>query len=195
LTPLGTANLLRDADFRDRSTIFQPQVQVALLAVGSPGIIDASPLITGHLGRIEGSQVKQLRITVRTPVELRTFDFVRKDKNWVDQSGLKEFQVNEDNVSTVADLVARLDVNRIVSLTGGAKADQKLAPKDASVVIDAIMADLRPLTVTIGANFESLGYFTQVSTWPGAVFLLNPERVQPILRGASFFAKERVAAN
>jgi hypothetical protein len=195
LTSTGNANLLRDADFRDRSTIFQPQLQLAALAMGAPGLFDASPLVTGHLGRADAKQVKDLNIVLRTPFELRTFSFVRKDKGWVDQSGLKEFQVDEEAVNTVAELVARLNFNRVVLLSGGPKADQKLTPNDATLVIRAIMADLRIVTVVVGANFEGAGYFMQSSTWPGAVFLVNPERVQPILNGARFFAKERVAAN
>ncbi len=195
LAPAMTANFLRDTDFRDRSTVLQPEVHIAALAVGTPGFLSASPLITAQLGRGGSGQVKQLRVTVRTPVEVRTFSFARKDKNWTDQSGLKEFQLDEENVNILADLVGRLDFNRIVLLKGGPKADQKLTPKDASLVIDATMSDLTPITLTIGANFEGIGYFAQSSTWPGAVFLLDSTRVQPLLRGASFFAKERVAAN
>ncbi len=200
LLPSIFATVLRESDYRDRSTILQPQVHLAALLTGAPtqpfaAFLDASPLATGQLGRGDASQVKKLHITIRTPVELRSFAFVRKDKTWVDQSGLKEFQADDEHINTVAELAARLEMNRVVLLAGGPKADQKLTPKDATMVIDAVMTDLRVVTVTVGANFESLGYFTQVSTWPGAVFLLNPDRVQPILRGATYFAKERVAAN
>jgi hypothetical protein len=195
LAPALTSNLLRDTDFRDRSTVLQPEVHIAALAVGTPGFLSASPLVTAQLGRGGSSQVKQLRVTVRTPVEVRSFSFARKDKGWTDQSGLKEFQLDEENVNILADLVARLDFNRIVLLKGGPKADQKLTAKDASLVIEAVMSDLSPVTLTVGANFEGIGFFAQSSTWPGAVFLLNSDRVQPLLRGAGFFAKERVAAN
>ena len=200
LLPSIFATVLRESDYRDRSTILQPQVHLAALLTGAAAapfaaLLDASPLAIGQLGRGDASQVKELRVTIRTPVEVRSFAFVRKDKSWVDQSGLKEFQADDEHINTVAELVARLDMNRVVLLTGGPKTDQKLTPKDATMAIDAVMSDLRVVNVTVGANFESLGYFTQVSTWPGAVFLLNPDRVQPILRGATFFAKERVAAN
>jgi hypothetical protein len=195
LAPAVTANLVRDADLRDRSTILQPQLHIAALAVGAPGYWSASPLVTGVLSRASADKVKQLTVTVRTPVELRTFSFLRKDKSWADQSGLKEFQVDDEHVNAVADLAARLDFNRIVLVSGGPKADQKLTPTDATVVVTAVMADLSVVTVTVGASYEGFGYFAQVSKWPGAVFLLNLDRVQPILRGASYFARERVAAN
>ncbi len=201
LVPSVVMTVLRDTDFRDKSTILQPQVTLAVMAVVAPagqplaGWIDASPLITGQLGRGEASQVKQLRVTVRTAVEVRTFDFVRKDKNWVDQSGLKEFQVDDEHVNIVAKLIAGLEVNRVVMLAGGPKADQKLTSKDATVIIDALMTDGKDVHMAIGAGYEGLGHFTQISTWPGAVFLIGPDRVQPLLNGAVFFAKARVAAN
>ena len=174
---------------------------IAASAVALPGgqptaaLFDISPLVTAQFGRADASQVESLKITVRTPVEVRSFAFVRKDKVWTDLSGLQEFQIDGEHVNAVAELVARLDMNRVIQVTGGAKPDQKLTAKDASVLIEAVMADRRPITVTIGANFESLGFYTQASTWPGAVFLLNPDRVAPLLRGAAYFAKERVAAN
>ncbi|MEI7684028.1 MAG: DUF4340 domain-containing protein [Planctomycetota bacterium] len=200
LAPTVFANLLRSVDLRDRSTILQPHALLVAATIGAPaadalaGITSASPLVTCQLGKSDASQVKSLRITVRTPIEVRTFAFNRDGKGWTDQSGLKEFQIDEQHVGAVAELVAQLGVNRIVALTGGAREDQKLSAKEASVVIDGVMTDLRPVNITIGANFEGLGYFTQISTWPGAIFLLSPDRVQPLLGGAAYFAKERVAS-
>lgn len=201
LAPTPFANLLRTTDFRDRSTILQPQVVLAAAIVGAPasqsvnGILSGSPLATGHLGRGEGASVKSLRVMIRTPIEVRTFSFNRDAKGWTDQSGLKEFQIDDEHVTTVADLVASLPVSRFVSLTGGPRDDQKLTAKDATIVIDAVMNDLRPVTVTIGANFDNHGTFMQTTTWPGAIFFVSPERVQPLLQGAGFFAKERLAGN
>jgi hypothetical protein len=194
-------DLLKNAEFRDRSNVLGPAYDVAATLVTTPiaapinGLLAASPLATAQLGRLDGSAVKELRVTVRTPIEVRSFAFARKDKTWVDLSGLREFVVDADHIDAVADLATRLDMNRIVQLGGGPRADQKLTPKDAAVTIDAIMTDLRVVNVTIGANFEGLGFYTQTSAWPGAVFFLHPDRVAPLLRGAAYFAKERVAAN
>ena len=79
-------------------------------------------------------------------------------------------------------------------LAGGAKIDHKLSPADASLVIEAVFADGKKSTLTIGADYEGQGRFAQISTWPGAVFFLPPERVTPILGGIMYFAKERVVA-
>lgn len=201
LVPGAVANLLRTVDLRDRSTILASQVHLMTAFVGAPaatptaGFLTANPLVTGQLGRGDASQVKTLKVTVRTPIELRTFAFTRDGKGWTDQSGLKEFQIDDEHVNQIADLVARQEISRVISLVGSAKEDQKLTSKDASVVIEAVMSDLRPVSMTIGANFEGVGYFTQISSWPGAVFFVSPDRVLPILRGAAFFAKERVAAH
>jgi hypothetical protein len=181
-------------DFRDPSILLNPQAFLAAAAVGSPGLWAASPIVTGYVGTGDASQVQELRVTVRTPIELRSFAFQRQDKSWVDRSGLKEFQPDETKVTQTANLVLGLHVQRWISLTGGAKADTKLTPADATVTLEAVGKDGKTTTLTIGAEFEGRGYFAQISTLPGAVFLLSDDVVHPLLGGAAYFAKERVAS-
>jgi hypothetical protein len=181
-------------DFRDPSILLNPHAYLVAAAVGSPGLWAASPIVTGYVGNGDASQVQELRVTVRTPIELRSFAFQRQDKSWVDRSGLKEFQPDEAKVTQTANLVVGLQVQRWISLSGGAKADTKLTPADATVTLDAVGKDGKTTTLTIGAEFEGRGYFAQISTMPGAVFLLSADTVRPLLGGAAYFAKERVAS-
>ncbi len=59
--------------------------------------------------------------------------------------------------------------------------------------IDLVSED-RTITITVGAELERAGRFAHATTWPGAVFLLPEARIDPLLRGVGYFAKERTAA-
>ena len=185
--------LAQTIDLRDPSVILNQEVYLASAAFGSPGLLAGSPLVTGVLGTGNADAIQELKITLRTPIELRNFAFQRQDKGWIDRSGLREFQLDEVKVNAVLSLVMSVKIDRWVALSGGTRAEQKLAASESLVILEAVGKDGKTTTLTIGADFEGHGYFSTISTWPGAVFLLSPEQVRPLLGGAASFAKERVA--
>ncbi len=69
-----------------------------------------------------------------------------------------------------------------------------MSPKEASLIIELGLEGGETITLTVGALFERVGYFAQSSVWPEAVFFLAGTKVEPLLRGVGYFAKERVAS-
>jgi len=63
------------------------------------------------------------------------------------------------------------------------------------------MEDGKTITLLVGASYLQFGHFAASSLWVGpdgkmaAVFFIPSSAVDPILGGASFFAKERSAAD
>ncbi len=90
--------------------------------------------------------------------------------------------------------LAALQASRWIKLAGGPTSEQKLAPQQSTLRIEAILEDGRSYTLTVGAPFEGQGYYAQSSAWPGAVFLLGTNQVTPYLQGPAHFAKERAVA-
>jgi hypothetical protein len=191
--------MLRDSDFRDRAVVLntEPALLAGELAIATfqGNWLLASPLVTGNLYQPDPAKVKELKIALRTPAELRTFTFRRVDKSWQDQSGLQEFQLDAERVNHLVATLAELRANRLVVLAGGPRSDQKLGPKESPLRFDLTTDDGRTITLWVGADFERQGYFAHSSAWPEVVFLVPATTVEPILQnGVAHFAKERVAA-
>jgi len=137
-----------------------------------------------------------MKLQIRTPFELRTFDFARdaKDKTWSDKSNLKEFHLDSEKVNKVLKDIAKFRTDRFAAYTGGPRTEHKLGAKDAVVKLDLTMDDGKSITLTIGAAFPGLGYYANSSAWPETVFFVPGPLVDPLLQGVRTFAKERSAA-
>lgn len=198
--PADLVKAIREIDLRDRTVLLVFEHTLAAGAVAAPmsqppaGIGTLAPAVTGAVTDIDPAQIKEIRLAVRTSFELREFAFQRKDKTWTDASGLKDFNLDADKVEQLAKDFGRLRADRFISLAGGPKTDHKLAAKDFLVKIEATTDDGKSVTITIGAAFERHGHFAHSSNWPDAVFLVDSAKVEPLLRGIGFFAKERVVA-
>jgi hypothetical protein len=196
LAPLSL-QLLQDGDYRDRGSMLalQPMIDAGLLghvpadALHLLGL--ASPLVSGRMHVLDPATVKNIKVSVRTLVELRQLEFLRKDKDktWVDQSKLAEFELDSEKVNKFLKEVAELHASRLVSLNG-ALAEQKLTPKDALVRVEVLFEDGTSLTLSVGAEFEK-GYFAQTSVQPNLVYVAPEEVVDGWLAGPAVFAKER----
>lgn len=190
---------VRDLDLRDKTALLVAEHVIGAGAVGSiasqpvNGLLAAAPLYAGQVADINAARIKEIRLAIRTPYELREFAFQRKDKSWLDASGLKDFQLDADKVEQLAKDFGQLRTDRWINLAGGTKTDQKLGPKDFLVKMDLVTDD-RTVTITVGAELERAGRFAHATTWPGAVFLLPDARIDPLFRGVGYFAKERAAA-
>jgi hypothetical protein len=195
LVPAALVKSIRDADFRDRSGVKLTQFQVGATMIGlaaGPPLILASPLNTGVIHAFDPTKVKEVSIALRSRVELRTFRFSRVDKTWVDQSGTTEFTPDADKVTQMLDKLCKLRADRFASF-GGPTGDSKLTPDDATLVIELKFEDKTKATLTIGVQFENLGYFAHSSAWRDAVFFVPPGMIDPWLQGSTYFGKERAA--
>lgn len=194
-TGVDVVKLAREGDLRDRSVILntQPALVAGVLAAGD--WIAAAPLVNPEIANLDPAQVKEIKIALRKPEELRVLTFRRADKTWQDQSGLQEFQLDPERVNQIVTKLARLPAERMVSLGGGPRAEHKLGPKDAALSVLLTTESGRTVTLRVGSEFERAGYFMHSSSWPDVVFLVSPETVEPLLqRGVGYFSKERVAA-
>jgi hypothetical protein len=194
LTP-DVANGLRDEDFRDRLAMAIGQPIVAASAVGAAVAgIQTTPwtFVAGQIHSFDPSSITEIRLAVRTPVELRTLQFKKSDKAWKDASGLQEFHLDAAKVDQLADLIAHLQSPRIISIGVPPRADQKLEVNDATIRIDALFGT-EPTTIVVGSRFDANGYFARTTAWPGGIFVLPNAAVEPLLRGPSHFAAATVA--
>jgi hypothetical protein len=204
LLPADVVRKLRDEDLHDRTSILIAQAVVdstlaGLEAMEGPGaLVAASPLSTNLVQIFDPTKAKELRLAIRTREELRTLNFRResagKDKEWQDVSGLQEFNLDTEKVTKALEQLAALKANRWVNVGGGAKSEQKLTAKEATLRAEVVLEDGKTITLTVGAPFEAAGYYAQTSAWPDAVFLLTRAQIDPFLQGPAYFAKERVAA-
>ncbi len=204
LVPADLVKYLREADLRDRSgfLIGQPLVTAGVVGLAaaepSSGLLAGSPLVTTQVHGFDAAKVKEIKLAVRTPDELRIFAFQRdpqaKDKAWQDKSGLQEFTLDSAKVNQWLEQLGKLKAERWVSLGGAPKTEQKLSAKDAALRIELVFDDGKTLNLTVGAPFENQGYFAQTSAWPDAIFYLPASWVSPLQRGPAYFAKERVTA-
>ncbi|MFO0967259.1 MAG: DUF4340 domain-containing protein [Gemmataceae bacterium] len=198
--PAAMLRELETADFRDQSGMFalQPAVNLGILAgtgADPHGVfLLASPLVTGRVQAFEPAQVKEVKLILRTPAEVRQLTFARaaKDKSWTDKSGLLEFSLDSDKVEQFVKELTHLEAQGLISITGPV-ADQKLTPKDATLRVEATLETGETVTLTIGAGIPKVGFFAQTSAQPGMVFVLAPAPAQAWLQGPAYFAKERVA--
>jgi hypothetical protein len=230
LAPTPIVKMILKEDLHDRSSLLYTQVEMVEMFKANAAInpiaqlMFASPYFTGTVHNLDPEKVTKVRLTVRTPYELRAFRFERKEKEkardekgkdekdkdkekvskwtWVDKSlGLDEFNLDPDKVANLVKDFAKLHTNRFVAFAGGPRGEHKLDPKEASVKLEFDMEDGRTITLLVGASYLQYGHFAASSLWVGpdgkmtAVFFIPSSAVAPILGGASFFAKERSAAN
>lgn len=203
LVPADLAKFLRETDLRDRTgfLIGQSVVTSTLVALAAAepalALLAGSPLVTNQVHSFDVASVKEVKLAVRTPDELRNFAFQRdsqsKEKDWQDKTGLQEFTLDSAKVNQWLEQLAKLKAARWVSLGGAPKTEQKLSAKEAALRIELIFDDGKTLTLTAGALFENQGYFTQTSAWPDVIFYLPASVVNPVLRGPANFAKGRTA--
>ena len=106
LVPAALVHALETIDLRDPALLLAPGYELVAALVGNPGLLAASPLATGILGTADAAAVQEMKVRVRTPVELRTFDFRRDGKGWTDAAGLKEFHVDDARIDQVAQFAA-----------------------------------------------------------------------------------------
>ncbi len=202
LLPGDLAHALRDVNLHDRAGVInaQPLMDATLLGLEAASaynhLLAVAPLFTNQLQEFDPAKVKELKIAVRSREELRVLAFQRdtksKDKDWRDQSGLQEFSLDSQKVNKFIEELANLKVSRWVSLVGGVRSEQKLTDKEATIRIGLVMEDGKSITLSIGTEFERLGYYAWTNAYPEAVFLLAPEQVTPWLQGPGYFGKERV---
>jgi hypothetical protein len=199
VAPADAAKLLREIDVRDRSMVLalQPLLDAGALTSRHAPLVVPSPLVTGEVHSFDPDKIKEIKLAVRTPFELRSFVFQRtgkdKDRSWKEASGLQEFQLDPDKVGQMVKDLARLRAERFVGFNGP-REEQKLSPKEAALRAELSLDDGRTVTLTVGGPFERAGHFAQTTAWPGAVFLVPSATVEPWLRGVGYFSKERVAA-
>lgn len=203
LLPDDIDRMVRELDLHDRTSVVSAEPLVAAATLGlvadlSPlALVSASPLASNRVQGFDSAKVKEISLAIRTPQELRNLTFQRdggQGKSWRDLSGLKEFELDSQKVSTLAAQLAALRASRWVNLAGGAKAEQKLTARMASLRIEVVLENDRTITLTVGAPFEPLGYYAQTSAMPEAVFLLAPDQVTPLMAGPAYFAKDKLAS-
>jgi len=156
-----------------------------------------SPQISGQIFNLDPDKVKEVRLEVRTPYELRSFDFLRdaKDKSWTDKSHIPEFKLDPDKVTQLVKEIGKLKADRFVAFVGGPRGEHKLGAKEATARLDLILDDGKIVTLLVGANFNNEGFYATTSIWPETVFMIPNTAVEPMLKGAAQFARERVGAN
>jgi hypothetical protein len=204
LLPADLVRALREVNLHDRAAVVNAQplmdaTLLGLIAASEPNLfLTAAPLFTNQVRAFDAAKVKEIKIALRSREELRVLDFKRdaagKDKTWRDHSGLQEFNLDSQRVDKFIDELANLKVSRWVSMIGGVKSEQKLSDKEATVRIALTLEDGKSVTLSIGTEFERLGFYAWTNAYPEAVFLLAPEQVLPWLQGPAFFGKERVVA-
>ena len=195
--------MIAEADLRDHSWLLQLQPIahasiIGLLSEPPATYLAVSPLMTQRVHTFNADQVNLIRLTVRGPVETRKFAFTRKDKVWLDQSGLLDFTPDPERVSQLAETLSNLQPDRFILFQGGPKPEHKLTFDKAKLVCDMVLANGLTVTLTVGERFETpknVYYFAHSTAWPQAVFLLSPEKIGPWLQGVNYFGKERSAAD
>jgi hypothetical protein len=191
---------LKEQDLIDRTRMLYAQGEIEALYKGSAAsgpmslMMLASPYFTGQVHQFDPDKVKEVRLSVRTPYELRSFTFERnaKDKTWTDKSNLLEFKLDGDKVTQLVKDVATLKTDRFVAFAGGPRGEHKLGAKDATVKLDLTTDDGKAITLLVGARYQNRGYFANTSLWPETVFFVPGTLIEPLLHGIDHFAKERV---
>ncbi len=165
---------------------FGVQTCVALQALCP--LMWASPLALGPTAGTSADEVQALKVTLRTVVETRVFQFQREGKSWKEKGSLSGFQPDDAKVQRVAELLTKSSPRPIIGLEGAARSAYKLKPDAALLEIEATLPGGKTVTLRIGERSEDF-YFAQLSTWPEAVFLIPTESVAPIIVGAVYFSR------
>ena len=258
LAPTDLVKAFKDIDMRDRSSMLYAPVSMTLAAataalVPANAWMLASPYFTGVIHQIDPETVTKVKLSVLTPIEFRSFEFIRKEKEkakddkakapddkvkekakddkakapddkakdlakdekdkdkeskwtWIDNSGLRKFEVAPEKVAKLVKDFAKLPNDRFVAFGGSPRADYKLDPDEATIKLDFTTADGKTVTLLVGASFQQPpgirpdsgkpvnGYFARSSAWPEVVFFVERSIVEPILEGAPYFAKPRAVA-
>lgn len=113
---------------------------------------------------------------------------------WIDKSNIPEFQLDSDKVAQFIKDIAKLETNRFVGYTEGPRSEHKLGDKEVAIKLNLTFEDGKTATLKIGTSHLQHGHFANTSYWPKAVFFVPLQIVDPILRGPSYFGKERSAA-
>ena len=195
---------VKDIELRDRASMMFAQAQMEAAYKGAVAMdpllglrMFDSPYFTGQVLSLDADKIKDVKLSVRTRSELRSFQFERvgkdKDKVWTDKSGLVEFQLDPAKAKQLADDIAKLRATRFVAFTGGPRGEHKLGPKEYTVKLDVTTDDGRTVTLLVGTNYQNQGFFANSSALPEAVFFIPATFIEPLLRGADHFGKERSA--
>jgi Domain of unknown function (DUF4340) len=86
LVPDNAVKLFKDIDLRDRTSTLYSQVSMEAMCRANAAInpinmwMFASPYFTGTVQQLDPKEVTKVHLTVRTPYELRSFEFDRKEK-------------------------------------------------------------------------------------------------------------------
>ncbi len=206
--PNDLVKFIKDTDLRDRASLMNVQArliasQIGIVAGDFEGAwLLLSPYLSGEIHHLDPDKIKEVRLTIRTPVEVRSFVFERagkdKDATWFDRTpGLVEFSLDSDKVAQLVKDFAKLRTERYVAIAGGQRGEHKLGPKDFTAKLDFTTDDGRTITVLIGSSYQNQGHYATSSYWRDseAVFMIPDSLVAPLLRGVQHFAKERSPAN
>jgi Domain of unknown function (DUF4340) len=203
LLPNQLVKFAKDTDFRDRAVLMHVQGRMIAshlgIAASQPiGLLMLdSPHISGQIFNLDPDKIKEIKLEVRTPFELRTFGFQRdpKDKSWTDKSNIPEFRLDSDKVTQFVKDIAKLKADRFVAVVGGPRGEHKLGAKQATVKLDFTLDDGKIVTLLVGTNFKNEGFYATTSIWPEVVFMIPSAAIEPMLKGAAQFAQERIGAN
>lgn len=205
IVPTDLPKLVKESDLRDRGFLLHTQARVIASLLGGVAadpvnaLLLGSPYVTGQVHQFDPEKVKEIRLAVRTPFELRNFHFERvgkdKEKTWTDKLGIPEFQVDSEKVAQFVKDFSKLRGDRIVNLVGGPRGEHKLGPKECTVKLELVNEDGSTITLLVGTSYLTHGYYAHSSYWPETVFMIPANVIDPLLRGAAQFAKERLASN
>ncbi len=205
---IGTGELkaAKELDVRDRTYLLAEQAKkiTSLLGAVAADPVSAwmliSPYLSGTIHSFNPDDVKEIKLAVLTPFELRRFHFEKNatTKTWSDKSNLQKFTLDSEKVASFVKEMAKLHTPRFVATSGGPLGVHKLGDDEATIRLEMTLDDgktTKTITLLVGDNFAPNGYFANSSYWPSAVFFIPEGTINPILRGAAYFAKERVAGN
>ena len=197
---------LKSADLSDYSRINFAQnfFDASAVAQGQWDLLAKAPLLCGNVVSLDpakAAKVKDIRLELRTSM----FHFVRNNKTWEDQSGLKGFEPDSEKVNALLEKLTKLQwdpqVARLVTLVDGPQPDYKLGAKEVRLKLIVTLekpkdAQDPPLVITlsVGDVFEGKAYFAHLSSSPQTVFLLSRSWVDPLLDVVGYFGKDRLAA-
>ena len=74
-------------------------------------------------------------------------------------------------------------------------ADYKLEPDKASIIMELTFEDKSTIKIVVGASYLRHGNFATSDQWPGTIFFVGPNFVEPILSGTGHFSKERIGVD
>ena len=209
IVPDNMVKQIKDADLRDRAALMHVQARILAAQIGitagdaTGAWMFLSPYFSGAVNHFDPEKIKEVRLMIRTPAEVRSFAFERagkgKDATWFDRTpGLVEFNLDSDKVAKLVKDFSDLRSERFVAVAGGQRGEHKLGPKDFTAKLDFTTDEGRAITVLDRRQLsKNQGFYAVSSYWPQseAVFMIPDSLVAPLLRGVQYFAKERGAVN